>query len=73
MEEKAFDEQLAALGHAIQRERMAQGLTVRQLANMTGIDHSNISRLEAGKEHNPGIRRLLRIACALDIKLKDLL
>lgn len=73
MKEKSFDEQLAALGHAIQRERAAQGLTVRRLADMTGIDHSNISRIEAGKEHNPGFRRLLKIACALDVEFKDLL
>ena len=44
---------------------MSKGRTQAQLSEMTGIQRSNLSRLENGKT-NPNIETLSKIAIALD-------
>ena len=46
------------------KARLEQGITQKQLSEMTGIQQSNISRLESGN-YNPTINFLKRIAKAL--------
>ena len=55
------------LGIRIGALRKERGLTMRQLAERTGVSHGQISRLENGKQ---GFRSdtLLRIARALDVQ-----
>ena len=50
------------------KARLEQGITQKQLSEMTGIQQSNISRLESGK-YNPTINFLKRIAKALGKEL----
>lgn len=49
------------------RERNA--LTQEQLAQITGIDQANISRLENGTA-NPSLRTLKRLAAGMGMKLR---
>lgn len=49
--------------------RKASGLTQRQLAQITGLHQSDISRLENGN-CNPSIRTLVRLADGLGMRLK---
>jgi transcriptional regulator with XRE-family HTH domain len=49
----------------LKRERERQQLTIAQLAKMTGIDQAALSRLETGKNANPTLETMNRIAAAL--------
>jgi DNA-binding Xre family transcriptional regulator len=46
-------------------ERKQQGLTLRELSDRTGIDEPALSRLETGKNINPTLDTLDRVAAAL--------
>ena len=48
--------------------RNEQGLSQKELASKTGIQRSNISRLESGS-YNPSIDLLLQVAKGLDMEL----
>ena len=50
-----------------QRER--QGLTIAQLAERSGVDKGAISKLETGRQINPTVDTLCRIAAGLGIKI----
>jgi ribosome-binding protein aMBF1 (putative translation factor) len=50
---------------ALKRERENQGLTMAQLSERTGIDQAALSRLETGKNVNPTLETMNRIAAAL--------
>jgi DNA-binding Xre family transcriptional regulator len=56
---------LHAVMAELKRERERQGLTLAELANRTGIDAAALSRLETGKQANPTLDTLCRIAHAL--------
>jgi DNA-binding Xre family transcriptional regulator len=49
----------------LKRERERQGLTLAQLEERTGIDQAALSRLETGKQTNPTLDTVMRIAFAL--------
>jgi DNA-binding Xre family transcriptional regulator len=49
----------------LKRERERRGLTLGELADRTGIDPAALSRLETGKQANPTLDTLCRIAHAL--------
>jgi ribosome-binding protein aMBF1 (putative translation factor) len=49
--------------------RKNSGLTQQQLSEKTGIDQSDISRIENG-EANPSLRILKRLASGMDMRLK---
>jgi len=49
--------------------RRDAGLTQTQLAAKTGIDQSDISRIESG-DANPSLNTLKRLAAGMDMKLK---
>jgi DNA-binding phage protein len=49
----------------LRKERERQKLTIAQLAEMTGIDQSALSRLETYKNANPTFQTVSRIAAAL--------
>jgi hypothetical protein len=65
---KARDEAIAQLREAfglLRSERKAQGVSLAELKNRTGIGRSALSRLENDPETNPTITTLTRVADAL--------
>lgn len=50
---------------ALKRERERQKLTMAQMSKLTGIDQAALSRLETGKNANPTLETMSRIAAAL--------
>lgn len=58
-----------AIVRAMLIARRDAGLTQTQLAARTGIDQSDISRIENG-DANPSLNTLKRLAAGMDMKLK---
>lgn len=48
-------------------------MTLRELANKSGLHFTTISKIELGKRPNPGISTLQQIAGAMGISLDKLL
>lgn len=57
---------LQKLGENIRRERVGRKLTQEKLAELSGMDITNLQRIEAGK-YNTKILTLIRIKDALGI------
>ena len=57
------------IGLKIAYYRKLRGLTQEQLADVTGIHQTNISKLESGTA-NPSLRTLKRLAAGMGMKLK---
>jgi ribosome-binding protein aMBF1 (putative translation factor) len=53
----------------LKAEREQQGLTLAQLAERSGIDKGAISKLETGRQANPTMDTLSRIAAGLGIRV----
>lgn len=56
---------LHRLAQDLKRERERQNLTLAQVAELTEIDESALSRLETGRSANPTVQTLARVAAAL--------
>ncbi len=56
----------------MKRVRRAKGITLKQLADLTGISQTFLSEIENGKG-NPTIDTLRKVASCLDLSLFDLL
>ena len=56
------------VGDAVAAARARKGISQKELAQATGIDQSDLSKIERGVA-NPSIGTLNRIAVALDAKL----
>jgi ribosome-binding protein aMBF1 (putative translation factor) len=54
---------------AIRSERVAQGLSIQQLADMAGLDAGVLARFESGQSFNPTVATLCRIVRALGREL----
>ena len=65
IEELPLTTQVAA---SVSEARAKAGISQKELAELTGIDQSDISKIERGKA-NPSIATLGRIAAALEMKL----
>ncbi len=63
---------LADVGHRIREIRAAQGLSLEQLARLTGISAPALSLIETGKR-DPRLTTLKRIADALRVPLAALI
>lgn len=63
---------LGQLGHAIQADRKAKGLSQEALADAAGIDRSHMGKIERG-ERNVTLLNVLRIARALGRKPSEIL
>jgi transcriptional regulator with XRE-family HTH domain len=57
-------------GAALRRDRLARGLSQRQLGSIAGLSSSAISRLEQGERDQPLAVTLIRLAGALDADLR---
>jgi len=60
------------LGRRIRTLQTARGVTQQQLAEVSGVDRTDLSRIENGKKL-PSIPTLRALAIALDVKVDDLL
>lgn len=60
-----------SLGQRIKKERLAQGLTQRELADSAGITVPYVSKIEAGKE-TPTEEKIAKIAEALGLDADEL-
>lgn len=60
------------IGHRIKVVRMRKRMTQKELADLIGVSHSTISRIEAD-EGTLTIQRLSQIAAELRIPLKRLI
>ncbi|MBK1883330.1 helix-turn-helix transcriptional regulator [Luteolibacter pohnpeiensis] len=56
----------------LREARRVQGLTLRELSGMSGIDAGMISRAERG-ERWPSLAALLDLSKALDVKVSEIL
>lgn len=63
---------LRALGSLLRAERLANGLSLRELSARTGVSNAYLSELERGL-HEPSLSVLRAIATALDTPLGPLL
>jgi len=68
---KSKDDVVITVGKRIRKRRIANGLTMMDLAFETDMDYRQIGRIERG-ETNFTIGTLLKISTILGIKLKDL-
>ncbi len=57
------------LGEIIQLNRENSGLSVRDLAKLSGINHTDVSKLEKNKIQKPSIRTLVSLSNVLNINL----
>jgi transcriptional regulator with XRE-family HTH domain len=64
--------QLAALGELLRAQRLAGGLTLRELAERTNVSNAYLSQLERGL-HEPSLSVLRAVASALGLPLGVLL
>lgn len=56
------------IGENIKALRQERGYSIRQLAELTGLTHSHIVRIEAGR-YNVGIDTLEKLFTKLDAKI----
>jgi transcriptional regulator with XRE-family HTH domain len=61
------------IGTMLKRIRKAKGLTQLALAKRSRVAQGYISELEAGREKNPGIETLRKLAKALGVPLAELI
>jgi len=57
----------------IKKHRENKGLSQEKLARLANVSNNTIVNIEAGKQNNPTIKTLKRIAKALDVDVSDLI
>jgi len=63
---------LEILSGNIRRHRLFKGLSQKELAAKVGVTQDTISKIELGKQENPGLKYLKRICQELDIAIEEL-
>jgi transcriptional regulator with XRE-family HTH domain len=61
------------IGRNIRAFREKRGLSQDRLSKLTDLSLNTIVKVESGKDPNPTIGTLLRIASSLDAKINDLI
>jgi transcriptional regulator with XRE-family HTH domain len=61
------------LGETLRTARQDAGLTVRELARLTGMTHGYLVKLELDQKEHPSADKLLRLAGVLELDPGDLL
>lgn len=56
---------MVTLADFIRNQRKSQGLSIRALANIAGISHTELRRIENGMQVNCGIKTLQKLSTAL--------
>lgn len=65
------EDQAKELGIHLREARKAKELSIRAVAEMAGVHHTLLSRIEAGRIKAPGADTLSALARALDLSLSD--
>lgn len=60
------------MGNKIRERRLELGISQDRLAALSGVDRVNISLIETGKNVNPSIKTLGKIASALGTTVDDI-
>ena len=60
-------------GDILKRERTNRGLSLRELAEVSGIEASYINRLEKGNRDNPGFVTVCALASAMELNGEEIL
>ena len=68
-----YEKFIKAVGHTIQEQRLAQGLTQTDLAKLSGRNQSFIAKIENGPVPNVGIKVIYDLAIALSLPIAGLL
>lgn len=64
---------MSNLADNLKRLRKAKDLTQEKLARLTDLTNNTIIKIETGKNQNPTLDTLKRIAKALDISVDELI
>jgi DNA-binding XRE family transcriptional regulator len=62
---------IVAFGQHLKKMRDSKGISLRELENISDVDHSQIHRIEKGLR-NPSLTTLLALAKALEIDVCEL-
>jgi transcriptional regulator with XRE-family HTH domain len=62
-----------SIGRRLKQTRESRGLSQAQLGRVSGVGQAYISSLEAGRQRNPGIETLRKLAKALGVPVTSLL
>jgi len=57
----------------LRKLRVARGLSQEKLARLADVANNTIIKIEAGKNQNPTLDTLKKIAKALDVSIDDLI
>ncbi len=60
------------IGQKIQKIRLNQNLTQKQLSKMSGVNYSTLTKLEAGFIKKPSLEVVSLLAKALEITIEEL-
>ncbi len=61
------------LAKTVKRLRGKMGISQEKLARLADVSNNTIINIEAGKQDNPTIETLKKIAKALEVKIEELL
>jgi len=61
------------LAKAVKRLRKKMGISQEKLARLADVSNNTIINIEAGKQNNPTIETLRKIAKALNVPIEDLI
>lgn len=61
------------LAKVVKRLREKQGLSQEKLARLADVSNNTIINIEAGKQDNPTIETLKKVAKALNVPVEDLI
>jgi len=61
------------LAKTVKRLREKMGISQEKLARLADVSNNTIINIEAGKQNNPTIETLRRIAKALNVPIEDLI
>lgn len=64
---------MSLLAQKIQQEREFKGFTQKELAELSGVTYSTITKLESGVYQNPTVETIIKISNALEIRIERLL
>ncbi|MCF7908543.1 MAG: helix-turn-helix domain-containing protein [Candidatus Omnitrophica bacterium] len=62
----------AKIGKRIKKLRKIQGLSQDKLSKLADVTHTTLAKIEVGKNDNPTIKTLLKIAKVLNVKVNEL-
>ncbi len=65
--------ELSKLPKTVEKLRKKIGLSQEKLARLADVSNNTIINIEAGKQSNPTIDTLMKIAKALEVRVEDLM